>query len=81
MDLTEESVLSYRVGSMSWMPGEIPSSAKLKTLFSLFAELERQQQQQHGGHRGKMARPRDELEEGERLMEVTISLKVNLRKQ
>ena len=64
---------------MSWMPGEIPSSAKLKTLFSLFAELERQQQQQHSGCRGKMAR--DELEEGERLMEVTISLKVNLRKQ
>ena len=71
MDLTEESILSYRVGSMSWTPGEIPSGAKLKTLFSLFAELERQQQQQHGC--GKVGR--DELEEGERLMEVTISLK------
>ena len=69
MDLTEESVLSYRVGSISWTPGEIPSSVKLKTLFSLFGELERQQ---HGGH-GKTSR--DALEEGERLMEVTISLK------
>ena len=68
MDLTEESILSYRVGSMSWKPGEIPSSAKPKTLFSLFGELERQQQQ-----RGQTAR--DGLEEGERLIEVTISLK------
>ena len=71
MDLTEESILSYRVGSMSWTPGEIPSSAKLKTLFSLFGELERQQQQYHG--HGKTSR--DEFEERERLMEVTISLK------
>ena len=79
MDLTEESVLSYRVGSMSWTPGEIPSGAKLKTLFSLFAELERQQQQQqYGGRRGKMGR--DELEEGERMIEVTISLKGKLMK-
>ena len=78
MDLTEESVLSYRVGSMSWTPGEIPSGAKLKNLFSLFAELERQQQQQYGGHRGRMGR--DELEEGERMMEVTISLKGKLKK-
>lgn len=69
MDLTEESVLSYRVGSLSWTPGEIPSSAKLKTLFSLFSELERQQ---HRGH-GKMVR--DAFEEGEKLTEVTISLK------
>ena len=72
MDLSEESVLSYRVGSVSWTPGEIPSSAKMKTLFSLFGELERQQ---HGGG-GKMAR--DALEEGERHLEVTVSLKGKL---
>ena len=70
MDLTEESVLSYRVGSMCWTPGEIPSSAKLKTLFNLFSELERQQQ-----YRGHEKTSRDEFDEGERLVEVTISLK------
>ena len=68
MDLTEESILSYRVESMSWKPGETPSGAKVKTLFSLFGELERQQHHHHGY-------TRKGVEEGERTMEVTISLK------
>lgn len=65
MDLCEESILSYRIGSLCWKPGEIPESAKLKSLFSLFGELERQQGQTTRGVPTKQAR----------LMEVTLSLK------
>ena len=65
MDLCEESILSYQIGSLCWKPGEIPVSAKLKSLFNLFGELERQQGQTTRGVPTEQAR----------LMEVTLSLK------
>ena len=67
MDLSEESVLSYRIGTFCWKPGEIPVGAKLETLFSMFGEFERQQ-----SHETQKGGP---LPLGEGLMEVTISLK------
>ena len=65
MDLTEDSILSYQMGSICWKPGEIPMNAKLKTIFSMFGELEKQH--------GRMSRGAPE--EGDRSMEVTVSLK------
>ena len=68
MDLNEESILSYRIGTLCWKPGEIPVSAKLETLFNMFGEFERQQ-----GHETTRRGSGLPLEKG--LMEVTISLK------
>ena len=70
MDLSEESILSYRIGTLCWKPGEIPISAKLDTLFNMFCEFERQQG--HETCRGSGL----PLEKG--LIEVTISLKGDL---
>ena len=72
MDLNEESILSYQIGTLYWTPGEIPVSAKLKTLFNLFGEFEREQghQSRRGGGGG--------VAEQNGLMEVTVSLKGKL---
>ena len=71
MDLSEESILSYRIGSIYWKPGEIPVGAKLKNLFSVFGELERQQGQTCSPRGGTVPMER----ESRQLMEVTVSLK------
>ena len=69
MDLNEDSILSYRIDSLCWKPGDIPNGAKLKTLFNVFGELERQK-----GH-SSPSRGGECLEGDEGLMEVTVSLK------